>query len=459
LILPLSAIFSVAGTGATQLSVLPAIASFLALISAWRLGSLLFSPVVGLAAAFVLAVLPMDVATAGILWPDMMQGALLALAVLCLLYAGDRHFGWAVFAGGLWAWAYYVKIDAAILIFVIGLLWLLKFVSFRVAVVAGFTAAGLVGIELVAYAVVAGKPFLRLALESTAANEVLAAGHDYRSLRTYPKAMFLVPYEAGLFYFFWVAAIVYALWTRSRPGLLLAGWSVIWLLWLMFGADPFSGFRLKPQLSRYLLAFSIPVAIIVSWTGVAIWRRSRTFGVAFPVAMLACIAILGPFNRLSYEATAANLRAFTVAVEKGWQPLCPDSQSFGMLHFLMYDRKEKTRLCLVQEHNFLTGVTQFHPPPELPAYILINGIYARRLQTRNLVRPIDPAQFGTKAEIVWQVDNPMPSSSYAMLRLLRTVSSVLPIEGLRRKIDETSQEVLTTGDATIWRVEGTPRSP
>jgi Dolichyl-phosphate-mannose-protein mannosyltransferase len=459
LILPIAAIFGMFGTGAAQLSVLPAIASFASVLLAWRLGSLLMSPTAGIAAAFAFAVFPMDVEMAGLLFPDLIQGALLAGSILCLLQGRDRGWGWPVAAGLLWGWAYYVKVDAAILVFVIGLLWLLGFISLRAAIIAGLTAFAAVGIELLAYGVLIGDPIYRLHLESIAANEVLAAGRDYRQLLTYPKAMFLVPYEAGLFFYVWLLGLGFAVLTRHRGALFVAGWSLIWLLWLMFGADPFSGFRLKAQLTRYLLSMVVPVAVLVGWTWTVLWERVRVLAWAMPAAMLAAVALFAPFNRLSFEGPAATYRALTTAMENRWYPLCADLQSMVMLRVLLYGKPEAAELCVVQEHDFLKGQTTFRAPNRLPAYFLLNDVYARRLQDRNLVQPIDPARFGSEAKLVWQVDNPLPGSSYAALEILRRASALVPVPGLRQGIANTAAEIGRTGDAKIWRVDGTPRAP
>jgi len=457
LTLPLATIFRLLGPGAFQMSLLPALASFAALLLAWRLGSLLIGPLAGLAAAFTLAVFPMDVAMAGLLFPDMIQGALMSAAILCLLHGKGRGVIWPVAAGVFWGWAYYVKIDSAVLVFVIGLGWLFGFVTLPAAVIAGLVALVLVGIELLAYGLYAGDPLLQLHLVSAGLNEVLAAGHDYRQLLILPKAMFLVPYQAGLFFYAWLLGLGLALWSRSRAVLFIAGWSLLWLLWLIFGADPFSGFRLRPQLERYLLSFSIPAAVLVGWGWSVLWRTARPIAWAAPVSMLAAIALFGPFNRLSYEASAATQRGVSAALENHWFPLCPDVQSRGIVQLLLHGRPEAAQICTVQEHDFLKGQTRFSPPPSLPAYLLVNEDYARRLQVRNLVQPIDPSRFGNTVAQVWRVDNPLPATSYGALALLSSAASVVP--GLGPRMAKTAADVYQGSDAVIWRVEGIPRAP
>ena len=55
-------------------------------------------------------------------------------------------------------------------------------------------------------------------MESAAANEVLAAGRNYREFLIYPRAMFLAVYETGLhFYMLAAAAVLVAHLSGSPP--------------------------------------------------------------------------------------------------------------------------------------------------------------------------------------------------------------------------------------------------
>lgn len=461
MVLPMAAIFGAFGTGVVQISLLPGLASLANMVLAWRLGRLLFGPAAGVAAAAVMASFPMAIEYAGLAFPDAIQGALLAGALLCVLLAargeGGRgeggSWGLPILGGVLWAWGHYVKLDAVMLAPVLGLAWLLGLARLRDVIVTGLVAFALVGIELVAYAVLAGDALLRVQMESRAANEVLAAGQDYRNWFIYPKSMFVVPYGAGLFYFLWVASAGVALWTRRRAALLVLGWSAVWMLWLMFGADPFSGLRLKPQVPRYLLAFAIPVAILGGWFCTLLWQSARLLCLALAGAIAATTLVFAPFNVLAYEAARATRLGVAAAQRAGWFPLCPDAQSASIAHFLLHGRPEGGRICVVQEHNYLTGVTTLHPPQLSPAWVLLNENFARRLETRSLVRRVDPAGFGRTATLVWQVDNPMPALSYTALELLLRASALLPVASLRAGIAHTASDLTEGGDARIWQVE------
>ena len=456
LTVPLAAVFGVAGTGSSQLSLLPALASLGAMLVAWGLGAQLLGRSVGLAAAAVIGLFPMDVEYAGLVFPDVPQGVLVASAGLCVLKAGRASRGradaWAVAAGALWAWAYYVKLDAFMFAPVLLVAVLSGLVRWRHAVVMGTVAVGLIGIELVTYGVLAGDPLRHLHLESAGSNEVLASGMDYRDLMTFPKSMFLVPYETGIAYLLWLLAVGTALTTRSRPLVLLVAWCLIWQAWLMFGADPLSGFRLKPQLGRYLLSWEVPMAVLVGWFWIRLlaWRRVVAGGVA--TVAVAALLVLGPFNQLSFKAAQATRLAVGAALRNSWFPLYPDVQSIGIVQFLLHGRPEAARVFAVQRHDFLKGVTTFEPIPKAPAWLLVNETYARQLQVRNLVHPIDPASFGLTPTKVFQVDRPASALSYVALDVLGAVAGLVP-GPFGRKAQGTMTELVRPGDAVVWRLD------
>jgi hypothetical protein len=456
LTLPLAAIFAVAGVGVAQLVVFPLLVSLAGVWLAWWLGCRLFDRATGMFAALALAFYPMDVEYAGLFFPDLIQGVALAGAVACAIEPdGRRGIGSAIAAGALWAYAYYVKIDAAVLLFVLLLAWALGYLRFGRLVLVGIAAFLLVGVELAAYAALTGDPFYHVALERRAANEVLAAGNDYRELFTYPKAMFLTVYETGAHFYILLVGIVLALALRRRPALLLVGWVAIFLAWLMFGVDPFGGHvRLKPQISRYLLDFAVPMAALVGWTFSTLLRALPAWLVGLAGVGAAAVAVVFmAFNGLSYQPAMATRMALDQAVRQNWFPLYTDVQSMAIAAFMLHDSPHFSELHQLQLHNFLTGVTTFATVAEPRAWLLDNAAYERRLAKRNLVTPIDPAQFGMKPTPVFTVDRPLPAIDYSILAGLVAVSDLAPVPGLRAHIHDTADDLLLPGVATIYRLE------
>lgn len=453
---PLAALFAVAGVGVPQLVFWPLLVSLLGVWLAWWLGSRLFDPTTGLLAALALAFYPMDVEYAGLFFPDLIKGVALAAAVACAIEPHARRgLGSAIAAGALWAYAYYVKIDAAVLLFVLLLAWALGYLRFGRLVLVGLVAFLLVGVELAAYAALTGDPFYHAALERRAANEVLAAGMDYRALFTYPKAMFVTVYETGAHFYVLLLGVLLALLLRRRPALFLAGWVAIALAWLMFGVDPFGAtIRLKPQISRYLLDFAVPMAVLIGWTfaTAARWLPAWLVGLAGAGAAAVAVVFMA-FNGLSYQPAMATRIALDEAVKQNWFPLYTDVQSMAIAAFMLHDSPHLAELHQIQMHNFLTGVTTFGTVAEPRAWLLDNAAYERRLAHRNLVTPIDPAQFGMSVTKVFTVDRPLPAMDYAILHGLVTVSDLVPVPGLRAHIHETADDLLLPGVANVYRLE------
>jgi hypothetical protein len=313
----------------------------------------------------------------------------------------------------------------------------------------------LVGVELVAYAALTGDAFYHVALERRAANETLAAGMDYRQLFTYPKAMFLTVYETGAHFYLLLLGVVLALGMRRRPALLLAGWVVIFLVWLMFGVDPFgAAVRLKPQIPRYLMDFAVPMAVLVGWTLVTLarWLPAWLVGLAGLGAAAVAVVFMA-FNGLSYQPATATRLSLEQAVGNDWFPLYTDVQSMAIAAFMLHDSPHLADLHQIQMHDFLAGKTTFGTIAEPRAWLLDNAAFERRLARRNLVTPIDPAQFGMAVTNVFTVDRPLPAVDYAILGGLVAASDLVPVPGLRSHIHETADDLLLPGVARVYRLE------
>jgi hypothetical protein len=241
-------------------------------------------------------------------------------------------------------------------------------------------------------------------------NEVLAANMDYRDIWTYPKTMFFNPHETGATFFVALLGVILAALRPTRPLLMVAGWCAVFLIWLSFGFDPFSlTFRLKPQLSRYLQDFSIPLCILAGWTLLQIWRRApRVVCVGGAAAGVGLALLCVVFNALGYMAPRATRHALDEAASHAWFPLYTDVQSISIADVLLHDSPHRADVHAAQEHNFLTGQTSFPTIAGSPAYLLVNEGFAARLRQRNLVTPIDPLGFGMKATPIEAVGAGLP---------------------------------------------------
>lgn len=458
---PLAGIFAVLGVGLPQLGLLPLVVGIAGIYVAWRIGTILFDPIVGLVAAAAFACFPMSVQFSTLFFPDQPQGVAMAIAFLCGLNSARAVRGgawWAVAAGAWWAYAYYVRIDAFFMGFVFLAAVGLGYIRWRHLFVIGGVTGVLVGVELVVFDRLTGNPFYHAELEERAANEVLSPTMNYRNLITYPKVMFLTPYEAGLHFYLLAAGMIGAVVRRRRPALMLAIWVAIFIVWLMFGIDPFHHpVRLKPQLGRYLQEISVPMTVLIGWFLVGLYRRvSRVGAVALGTVALVVAVVFMQFNLLNFEPALATVRATQAAERHGWFPLYADSQSAGIVAFLLYGSPLADQAHPAQQHDFLTGTTTFATIPGRKAYLLINHDYVRQLHERNLETPITPDRFGMAATPVYAVNNPEPPLSYAILRALTALARWVAVPGLSAHIQATAHTVLLPDDARIYLLRRAP---
>jgi hypothetical protein len=145
--------------------------------------------------------------------------------------------------------------------------------------------------------------------------------------------------------------------------------------------------------------------------------------------------------------------ALDEAVGKNWFPLYTDVQSMAIAVFMLHDSPHFSDVHQIQMHDFLAGKTTFGTIAEPRAWLLDNAAFERRLAKRNLVTPIDPAQFGMTVTKVFSVDRPLPETDYSILRGLVAVSDLVPVPGLRSHIHETADDLLLPGVANVYLLE------
>lgn len=454
---PLAAVFAAVGVGLWQLALPSLIYAGIGVYVVYRIGARMFDPLAGLLGAAALAFFPMSVEFSTLSFPDQPQGVVLGLAFLCALNAGDavegrRGVAWAIAAGAWWAFGYYIRIDSFFMGFVFLLALGLGFLPWRHLFVIGAVTGLLVGLELAIFARVTGNPFYHAHLEHLASAEVLAPTMNYRNLLAYPKVMFVTPYDSGVQFYLLAVALIRVAIRPCRAGLMLAGWVAIFLVWLWFGVDPFAHpIQLKAQLGRYLLSFCVPMSVLIGWLLVDLYRRGwRALSIAAGAVAIAVALAFMQFNLLNFEPALATVRATEAARRRGWFPLYTDSQSRGIVSFILQGTKETAMVAPAQEHDFLNGTTRFVHIPGDKAYLLINWDFARQLHRRNLETEISASRFGMTATLICSIDNPEPAWSYDVLRGLAAVAALVPLPGLSARVKATALAVLRPGDAQIF---------
>jgi len=231
---PIAALYRLFGVHPACL-LLPGLLASLVLVGlAYRLGRRLYSPIVGRVAALFVALLPLDLFYATMGGTDPQLAALLGLGVWLLCDAGTsggtgRRIVCAGLAGLAWGCAYLTK-ESGLLLIPAALPVVVGRAGRRSVVVAGITAAAVVGVELLVYGLTTGDPLYRLHVARSA---VLDPVDPFPGLTTrlllFPSVCVnpwnsFFPYTGGLLALS-AAGTAWALWRdRRRTGALAAWW-------------------------------------------------------------------------------------------------------------------------------------------------------------------------------------------------------------------------------------------
>ncbi len=452
---PLAAVFWLLGHGVWQLILLPMIMSLVGIYLAFWIGRDLFDAETGLVAAAALAFYPMDARFAALFFPDIFSGVAMAGAFALLLAARHSERGnlLAVIAGMAWAYAYYVKIDAFFLCFVILYASLTGFVAWRHLAIMFFITGILVSIELLTYGLLLGRPFYHAELDKIATNEVGA--EKYMNMLVIPKAMFITIYSTGLNFYLLVFSLAAASLRRNRAALLLAAYVLIFFIWIYLGVDPF-GTKIngKPQLVRYLQVFAVPMAVLIAWGLMLIYRRFSKLGAVIVGMGAATIAVaFMAFDGISYQAARATRDALTRIERDNLFPLHSDFQSSGIIMFLLRDTPHQEDYTEIQSYDFLTGKGEFKTIDKDRAYLLINREYTERLEAGSRVPPLVPDRFGMRVTPVFTIDHPLPAFDYTVMRGLAWLAQFLPIASIREQIQHTATQNLRAATVTVYRLD------
>ena len=262
LLWPVAALFHTFHAGDVVASIWPLIGSLVAVVAAYLLGRDLGSTRVGLIAAALVALSPLEALVGTRLRPDAIMPGILGLAVWCALRAGRDRRAWryALAAGLLLGFAWSVRESALVLVPV---LVLAGWHAGRRALLAGVAGALVVpAAVVVAYAIGAGEPLRPLVAagtEGTWRNPVDAFSlHD-----SYAAVITRASFDAGASLFLLGPAVVITvaalLYRRDGRAVLPAVWLAWTALYLEFGTLVNLA---KPV--RYLTLCAIPAALLVA---------------------------------------------------------------------------------------------------------------------------------------------------------------------------------------------------
>ena len=260
LLWPVAALFRVLDAGDVVASVWPLVGSLVAVVAAYLLGRDLARTRVGLVAAALVALAPLEALVGTRLRPDAIMPGILGLAVWCALRAPRRGWRWALLAGLLLGVAWSVRESAVVLVPVV---LVAGWGAGRRAVLAGAAGALVVPAAAVAlYTAGAGEPLRPLVAagtEGTWRNPIDAFSLDGSYVATIARAAF--DPRASLFLLgpVLIIALAVLMYRRERRAALPA----IWLAWTGIYLEFGTLVNLAKPV-RYLTLCAIPAALLVA---------------------------------------------------------------------------------------------------------------------------------------------------------------------------------------------------
>jgi 4-amino-4-deoxy-L-arabinose transferase-like glycosyltransferase len=275
---PVAGLFRVFGAGDLVAALWPLLGSLIAVVAAYLIGRELRSDRVGLVAAAVVALTPIEILVGTSLRPDAIMPGLIGLAIWCALRAGRRPgWAWGVAAGALLGAAWSCRESALVMAPVVLLAGrpAIRRSLRPMALGAGAVAGG----SVLVFTLGAGDPFRPLVAAGTEGefrNPFTAFRVDTSYVATALED--IVDPGAALFLALplLAAAVATCLVRRERVAILPGVWFAWALLYLEFGTLVNLA---KP--ARYLTLCTIPAALIVA---LAVDGR---FALAAPAALAA----------------------------------------------------------------------------------------------------------------------------------------------------------------------------
>ncbi len=271
---PVAALYRLFGVRMAWLIAPNLIASLALIVLAYRLGLVLYRPAVGLAAAGVVAVLPLDVFYATMGGTDPLLAMLIGLGVWLLVDPGiggspGRRVACAVLAGLAWGGAHLTKETGLLLIAPAAPILLARAARRSILVAGAATSLVLVG-EAVTYGVTHHDPLFRLHVARLTLRDPYDPYPGFGTrLLLFPSICFnpleaIFPYTGGLMALMAAGAAWALTRDRGRSGALSAWWLGTGLFLCLFPSSLFpykAALQLQP---RMLAALTLPGAVLAA---------------------------------------------------------------------------------------------------------------------------------------------------------------------------------------------------
>jgi hypothetical protein len=456
LVFPLALIFKLFGTGDWQFAVLPMAASMGAIVLAYATGRLIISQQTGLIAAWLLAIFPLDIFNASMLFPDAIMGTCLALAYYLALRAENATHPWlpAFVAGLLIGLGWLVKVEAPILLPVLAVYWFLNPARrWQIVLFAGTGALLVLGAEGAIYYLLANDPLRGIHAAINQGGGVLNVEYSATQLWIFPKAWFVTAYDFGLHYYLLFAAMVWVILNKRKECYVLLAWVLMMLLWLEFGGNPFAAhYSVKSHLARYCLTITVPSVILISGMISHLWDSGRFRIATFLVGTATATGLfLMVFNALGSDGIKATKLGLDYAVAHNTFPLYLDKKSYDIAPWYLGNKIKPTDIHPVQQHDFQTQTTHLLHAEEINGWVLDNREFADFAQKRYGIKPVADMLSGSRFVVEKSIDNPGSDLAYAQARLLHGIIGLMPESYLTSKALKTLDTLLEGNQVKIYR--------
>lgn len=275
LLIPVSVIYKIFGINDYTSTALILLTSLGGILLIYFFGKSFFNAKIGLLAAFLLAIFPLDVIYSTRFLSDLPSAFFSSLAIYIFLKCEKmqnnnyKKYALYLFCGILMGISFSIREMAvlAILFFLVYTLYNRKFKPHYLLVAAGFLL--IIFAEMVFFYLHTGNPFYRFnSLNNYYIDAVLY--HNFYGRLSFPKFFLAWPYvifgsiQLGYFYAFISLAIVYWAFNRKTETDYMIIWFLSVLLYLNFGTSSASRYIPFLAVARYLSYITIPGILLLS---------------------------------------------------------------------------------------------------------------------------------------------------------------------------------------------------
>lgn len=353
-------------------------------------GKLLFNERIGLMAAFLMAIFPLEVINATKLLTDVPSAFFMALGAYVFLYAEKRAKSnlYYLISGILIGIGYLIR-ESALLIVLFFVIYIIY--KRRIKKEYFFVPIGLIvifGIELLLLYKLTGNPFYRF----TTVQDFLLNAYiklDYFGRLKFPQGLLHYPYVIltdaviSYFYIFIFIAIMYLFIAKRKESYVLLFWFIPLLLYLSFGsASLFKYLPFKAD-SRYLSVITLPGILLLS---IFLLENKKIIGkMVMPAALtILLIASIGTIYVSKERYLLKDLRELHPFLKKIDKTIYADYRTIRALDYIS---------------GYKNGVKAKEYPKEVgtikDAYVVVNKWMIRNLKESN-----------KKLEFPKEIDNP-----------------------------------------------------